>query len=108
MGITMFTSGGLLAPLRTLMGSLAHAPRARRSASPGPQPDQSAFAQGSSSWPAFAVGSRDRPLRRPLRVVRVVDGAHAPAAAGRMFISGRMAEVCAELDRLAALETAAG
>jgi hypothetical protein len=41
---------------------------------------------------------------RPLRVVRVVDGCHAPASAGRMVISGRMADVCAELDRLAAIE----
>ena len=42
--------------------------------------------------------------RRPLRVVRVMDGGHVPASAGRMVISGRMADVCAELDRLAALE----
>ncbi|MEP6789774.1 MAG: hypothetical protein ABI907_00300 [Ramlibacter sp.] len=47
------------------------------------------------------------PQRKPLRVVRVVDAFHAPAAAGRMVISGRMADVCAELDRLAALEAAA-
>ena len=40
---------------------------------------------------------------RALRVVRVVDQRH-PAGAGRMVISGRMADVCAELDRLAAME----
>ncbi len=34
--------------------------------------------------------------RRPLRVVR---------SSGRLVISGRMADVCAELDRLAALES---
>jgi len=41
-----------------------------------------------------------RPQRahRPLRVVRAVD---------RVVISGRMADVCAELDRLAALEARA-
>ena len=54
-----------------------------------------------------AAASAERP-RRPLRVVRVVDGSFAPTRAGRMFMSGRMADVCAELDRLAALETAAG
>jgi hypothetical protein len=32
----------------------------------------------------------------------------ASASAGRMFMSGRMADVCAELDRLAAIEAAAG
>jgi hypothetical protein len=36
----------------------------------------------------------------PLRVVRVKDS--NPQLAGRMVISGRMADVCAELDRLAA------
>jgi hypothetical protein len=39
-----------------------------------------------------------RPARRPLRVVH--------SAQGRMVISGRLADVCAELDRLAALENA--
>ena len=36
----------------------------------------------------------------PLRVIRVKDV--NPQMAGRMVISGRMADVCAELDRLAA------
>jgi hypothetical protein len=36
----------------------------------------------------------------PLRVIRVQDA--NPQMAGRMVISGRMADVCAELDRLAA------
>jgi hypothetical protein len=39
-------------------------------------------------------------LPRPLRVIRVKDD--SPQMAGRMVISGRMADVCAELDRLAA------
>jgi hypothetical protein len=42
--------------------------------------------------------------RRPLRVFRVIEGRSGPAA-GRMVISGRIDEVCAELDRLAALES---
>ena len=41
---------------------------------------------------------------RPLRVVRVVDAGQGRGGAGRMVISGRMADVCAELDRLAARE----
>ncbi len=40
------------------------------------------------------------PLYPPLRVIRVKDS--SPQMAGRMVISGRMADVCAELDRLAA------
>ncbi|MFS2207734.1 hypothetical protein ACCD11_24495, partial [Variovorax sp. Varisp36] len=45
------------------------------------------------------------PPARPLRVVRVVDGM-GQQRSNRVVISGRMADVCAELDRLAALETA--
>jgi len=41
-----------------------------------------------------------------LRVVHVVEGAQPPHCAGRMVISGRMADVCAELDRLSAREAA--
>ena len=46
------------------------------------------------------------PARRPVRVIRVLEASQAPAQAGRMVMSGRMADVCAELDRLAARETA--
>jgi len=43
--------------------------------------------------------------QRPLRVVRVAEDQRPPRhTAGRMVISGRMADVCAELDRLIALE----
>jgi hypothetical protein len=48
---------------------------------------------------------RPQPLPgRPLRVVRVVEPAAARTVAGRMVISGRLADVCAELERLAAQE----
>ena len=48
----------------------------------------------------------DRPVR-PLRVVRVVDAAPGATRDTRLLISGRMVDVCAELERLAALEAAA-
>ena len=42
---------------------------------------------------------------RPLRVLRMAEEQRPPRhAAGRMVISGRMADVCAELDRLIELE----
>lgn len=44
----------------------------------------------------------------PLRVLRVVENGQARASTGRMVISGRMADVCAELDRLVAREAALG
>jgi hypothetical protein len=41
---------------------------------------------------------------KPLRVLRVVEPSAPRSTAGRMVISGRLADVCAELDRLAAQE----
>jgi hypothetical protein len=54
---------------------------------------------------AAALAHVPAPARaRPLRVVRTVDAQRPGQTAGRVVISGRMADVCAELDRLAALE----
>ena len=44
------------------------------------------------------------PQQRALRVVRIAEQGDTSHSAGRMVISGRMADVCAELDRLVALE----
>ncbi|MDD5028056.1 MAG: hypothetical protein PHH58_00935 [Rhodoferax sp.] len=41
---------------------------------------------------------------RPLRVLQVVEAGQNPGYGTRLRISGRMADVCAELDRLAARE----
>lgn len=46
-----------------------------------------------------------RPAAPPLRVTRIMDEQRPQASAGRMVISGRMADVCAELDRLVELES---
>jgi len=43
------------------------------------------------------------PTQKPLRVLRVPGSGVARHQAGRMVISGSMRDVCAELDRLAAL-----
>lgn len=55
---------------------------------------------------ARATAPRPAPCRpaKPLRVVRVLEPSAPRTVAGRMVISGRLADVCAELDRLAALE----
>ncbi len=57
--------------------------------------------------PATEPGPQRNFGTRPLRVLRVVEPHQSSGAAGRMVISGRMADVCAELDRLAAAEAAA-
>lgn len=43
---------------------------------------------------------------RRLKVVREFEAGISPSCAGRMVISGRMADVCAELDRMAQRESA--
>jgi hypothetical protein len=96
MGITLFSFGGLLAPLQSLVGWFAGGLRGTH--------DSSAHTRAAA---AHATAPRSC-VRRPLRVVRVLDACPAHSGAGRMVISGRMADVCAELDRLAELEAAAG
>ncbi len=53
-----------------------------------------------------AIVRSSRPVQRPLRVLRVMEAGQPRSQVGRMVISGRMADVCAELDRLAACEAA--
>lgn len=48
-----------------------------------------------------------KPGSRRLKVVREFDSGVSPAFAGRMVISGRMADVCAELERMTPCETTA-
>jgi hypothetical protein len=43
-----------------------------------------------------------------LKIIREFDAGVHPASAGRMVISGRMADVCAELERMAQRETTSG
>jgi hypothetical protein len=60
--------------------------------------------------PAAGVKTSKASIKKPgssrLRVVREFDSNVGPACAGRMVISGRMADVCAELDRMAQREAA--
>jgi hypothetical protein len=63
-----------------------------------------ARARAASNEAVFAAPARpDSAVFRaaPLRVVRESDSALGAECAGRMVISGRMADVCAELDRMA-------
>jgi hypothetical protein len=108
MGLTLFTLGNLFAPLQGLVASLLPA----RSSSPRAVRRNCAASRpaGMVQRPARGSTTNIAPPRpcRPLRVVRFVEPTRAAVDAGRMRISGRMADVCAELDRLAALEAAAG
>ncbi len=110
MGLALFTASRLFAPLYEAMNWLM------------PSRPQKAWAHHSSTaarvdqvainpiaihaYPVKVSGrNHSNTVRyRPLRVLRVVEASATPASAGRMVISGRMADVCAELDRLAASE----
>jgi hypothetical protein len=108
MGIAFFTFGGMLSPLHSLLGWLGQRPRRPHGALPVRPAIHTALpARAWTARPAPAARHCEK-ARRPLRVVRVLEGSGATGSAGRMFMSGRMADVCAELDRLAALEAAAG
>ena len=99
MGIAVLTIADLLSPLQAL-ASRWMAPRRRT---------RSADLRYVAIRPACAVrsGTEQAPGEareaRPLRVIRVVDP-RSKRSASRVVISGRMADVCAELDRLAELE----
>ena len=54
----------------------------------------------------MALPGANSVTHKPLRVTRIIDDTTPRNAAGRMVISGNMREVCAELDRLVALESA--
>lgn len=117
MGIALLTFSSLFQGLSSLQRAVAPAVR------PAARTDVRLFDRArvfSSNRPArlarpfhHGVGASalaSRTLRAaestPLRVVRLSEGGEGPGSAGRMVISGRMADVCAELDRLAAREAA--
>ena len=110
MGIVLLTFVDVLSPLQSLAhrwmpqlgGRRATAFDARAdlryvAVRPVCTPHAGTPVAGSTHAPAAA---------RALRVVRTVDAQQPGRRAGRVVISGRMADVCAELDRLAALEAA--
>lgn len=104
MGIALFTTARLLAPLQPLVAAAMRGFRRHAAASwRATQPSVAAHACVLPK-PSFAQGVARATGPRPLRVVRVLEGVHGKHSAGRMVISGRMADVCAELDRLAAVE----
>ena len=110
MSTTLFAVFGLLAPIHGLLRGFSKAkvqplrfkPPAYKhpgncALAPMPEPEHRARGR-----PAACARSR---ANTPLRVVRLMDSGQA-AHGGRMMISGRMADVCAELDRMAAREAA--
>ena len=105
MGLTICTFAGALRSVRRWFGGLSGNSGNTMAPRPGGTRLHTTAGRAHVAWPPAA--HRSVAPRRPLRVLRVVDAGYAPCAAGRMVISGRMADVCEELDRLVALEAAA-
>jgi hypothetical protein len=83
-----------------LQTSLRHSQQASVQALKAPQlPVHSASVRPVSARPATV-------LQRAVRVVHVQESGQPRTSGGRLVISGRMADVCAELDRLVAQEAA--
>jgi hypothetical protein len=64
----------------------------------------SSFAHaGRATYPRSQANISAKPIHR-VRVVRNIDTTLPADRAGRMVVSGRFADVCAELDKLASME----
>jgi hypothetical protein len=109
MNFVLFDNPGVLGTLHDLMNWLAPTPQGVSS-----YPKQTSTSSiGFKLHPlnpiclpkAEATLKTRAPAHKPLRIVRILEADHAPANVGRMVISGRMSDVCAELDRLAARES---
>jgi len=111
MNFALFDKPGVLTPLHDLMNWLAPTPLASASKPTRSNTSTIGFKFHRPVNPICLPTTEVKPTLRasshiPLRIVRILEADHAPANVGRMVISGRMSDVCAELDRLAARESA--
>ena len=107
MSNSLFAALGLLVPMHRLFrrfsGSTPSATRAGASQSYRPVELPASVLTDAGCSARVRAASRNRSRSAiPLRVVRVMEAGQA--LGGRMVISGRMADVCAELDRMAERE----
>jgi hypothetical protein len=91
---------------RLLSGSPAPATQAPVLSSTYALPAQAPSKTIAGSSEANATSATSPIVRKvmPLRVLRVVEKGQPRSCTGRLVISGRMVDVCAELDRLVARE----
>jgi hypothetical protein len=108
MNIALFAQSGIFRLLQTFAHWCAAGPAVN------PQKERAPSQSGHRIAPILIATSLEvtvssalfDPQRKPLRVVRVLEAGQSRSSVGRIVISGRMADVCAELDRLAAGEAA--
>lgn len=108
MGIALLALADLLSPLQSFANRWMTARAPSIDGPVGPcraavRPTRASRA-GTMAESAPVMVPRAVVAPRPLRVVRTVDAQRRGGVTGRLVLSGRLADVCAELDRLAALE----
>ena len=105
MSIALFAISDLISPLaglaRWLLPNTQKSPLLARTFSPPSGVPQDALSPKTRSSEASSPKQQQGMQSRLLRVERVLESGQSPGQVGRMVISGRMADVCAELDRLA-------
>jgi hypothetical protein len=94
-------SSGVRMPVRAHASALpGSAPLASRASA---APTSGFVHAGRTTYPRSKPSVSAKPIHR-VRIVRNVDASLPADRAGRMVVSGRFADVCAELDKLASME----
>lgn len=108
MNLALLALLDVFTPLQTLVRWLGTALTPSAHPAGASAPRESAVAPKRIAFHAINTrpGGQSENYQKPLRVVRILEAGQARTSVGRMVISGRMADVCAELDRLAAREAA--
>ena len=101
MGIALFALSGLFKNLPSFRTG-AKVQNVPKRQAVRPHPDWAIRPKSCAPQPPVTTHANTR--QPSLRIVRVHESGQHTTGAGRMVISGRMADVCAELDRLVAIE----
>ena len=104
MGIARLNLADLFVPLQSLASRWMPTHRSRRGGGSGLR--YVGIRPSFAARPGAAALPHAPASMQALRVVRTIDAQHPRHPSGQVLLSGRMADVCAELDRLAAIETA--
>jgi hypothetical protein len=106
MNIALFAPSGIFRAFQSLLKWWARDPTAQAMATPSVRSCKKPDTHKSATMRSAVGESRvhHTATQKPLRVFRMVEANQSRTSVGRMVISGRMSDVCAELERLAAVE----
>ena len=108
MSIALFAISDLMSPVQAWARWLLPIPRQDRALqAPSAQASHHSRTPNSIAHKPMAARAKatyhgQTPAARPLRIERIVESGQPASQVGRMVMSGRMGDVCDELDRLTA------